>query len=481
MEDIKEEGLRIVRIKRNPEKGFDFDFEIIIPTVIREDANLLMSFCNGFSEREKYLLELLKAPIMIPYTNKNQEDDKGNRFNFDQFDLDALVDENGNERVFRNGTNLSIIKQYRNAISEAYRVLKEEKVIKEDKEEKVDVEGYSYHGTRAQRFGMLLPEKIRSVFVGGAYSSIPIPLETLNGKSLNYPTGFKGLEKALGEETTDRVLKDYKDILQIIYVTENELKYDGSFTIDGKRMRDSSSGERLDYSGITVSQHDISPDVLNVVMNQIDLFGTDINDRANGVLDIIRNQGCNLAKTKIYEGVDHHWSEPSKRILSLLDMTDAIISMDAAQRQGITSLRNINVEGFVGGVDRIDTSFESKRTSLQSLLVGENVLKEDFETAAAALVSKMVQDKSDDAFLYTEPKKFMYDFDSEIIRKAREMRDEEKRSVTAKKGFLDVLGAAHKDVNMNIDGLKNGYATLENSIRFENRDGKIDEQTHIGE
>ena len=302
MEDIKEEGFRIVRIKRNPEKGFDFDFEIIIPTVIREDANLLMSFYNGFSEREKYLLELLKAPIMIPYTNKNQEDDKGNRFNFDQFDLDALVDENGNERVFRNGTNLSIIRQYRNAISEAYRVLKEEKVIKEDKEEKVDVEGYSYHGTRAQRFGMLLPEKIRSVFVGGAYSSIPIPLETLNGKSLNYPTGFKGLEKALGEETTDRVLKDYKDILQIIYVTENELKYDGSFTIDGKRMRDSSSGERLDYSGITVSQHDISPDVLNVVMNQIDLFGTDINDRANGVLDIIRNQGCNLAKTKIYEG-----------------------------------------------------------------------------------------------------------------------------------------------------------------------------------
>ena len=31
-----------------------------------------------------------------------------------------------------------------------------------------------------------------------------------------------------------------------------------------------------------------------------------------------------------------------------------------------------------------------------------------------------------------------------------------------------------------IDFIKK-YSLLENSIRFENRDGKIDEQTHIGE
>ena len=339
---MERNGVEVITIKRDPEKGFDFDFDICIPADVREDAGLFLSFSNSFWERQQVLTSQMRAPVMIPYTENIDN------LNFDQFEYGALVQENGSIRPY--GTiDTGLIEQYKKAIEEAYRILKEKEVIRKDKEEKVDVEGYSYHGVRAQRFAMLMPEKIRSVFVGGAYSSIPLPVENFDGMDLEYPIGFKNVEKIVGEENTDRVLADYKDVVQVVYATEQELKYDGSFSINGNRMRDT-EGNRTSYLEPTVSQHDISPDVVDIVIAQIKLWGKDINDRANGAIELIRQNGCALRKTKIYEGVDHRWSVESKKLDSLIDMVKAVESMDRASSKGEFNPHETEIEGFVGGV-----------------------------------------------------------------------------------------------------------------------------------
>lgn len=426
---MEKDGYIKITIPKDVKKGFAFDFDIYIPNDVRENSNLMLNFdYYKFGPRGEAFLSQIQAPVMVPNI-QNGIGENGEEINFDQFEPSALLDENGNKRIYGENINLSLVEQYKRAIDEAYRILKEREVIKQDAPEKVDVEGYSYHGVRAQRFAMLAPEKIRSVFVGGAHSSIPLPIESLDGIDLDYPIGFKGVDKILGEESTDRVLDDYKKVVQVLYATEQELKYDGSFSRDGKRVRDK-SGNRLDYSSVTVSQHDISPDVLDVALAQIKLWGNDINDRANAAIDIVKQNGCALRKTKIYEGIDHHWSDVSRRLDSLTDIATALRSMDDAMENGEFNPYEVKIEGFDGGVDRIDTSYEDRRESLQRLLVGEGVTKEDFESALKDLTARMVRTPEDDEMLFYEPKKFMSDFLVDDVLRERALRDLEYVDIT---------------------------------------------------
>ena len=137
--------------------------------------------------------------------------------NFDEFDKNALIGNDGKPRGY-SGVNVPFIEQYKRMISKAYEELKKRNILRQDTEEKIDLEGYSHQGVRAQRFAMLAPEKIRSVFIGGAYSSNPIPLEELDGEDLDYPIGFKGVDKIIGEDGTDRVLSDYKNVVDFLII-----------------------------------------------------------------------------------------------------------------------------------------------------------------------------------------------------------------------------------------------------------------------
>lgn len=417
---MENEGYTKITIPKDAEKGIGFACDIYVPDDVREDSNLFMSFAYEFSERENVLLRMLKSPMMIVHT-PNEKDENGEELNFDEFDKNALIGNDGKPRGY-SGVNVPFIEQYKRMISKAYEELKKRNILRQDTEEKIDLEGYSHQGVRAQRFAMLAPEKIRSVFIGGAYSSNPIPLEELDGEDLDYPIGFKGVDKIIGEDGTDRVLSDYKNVAQIIYVAEQELRYDGSFSRDGERMRDL-GGKRTVFSKPTVSQHDISPDVVPVVLYQQKKWGNDINDRAENVMDILRNEGCALRKVKIYEGVDHHWSDPSKRLGSLNDLIRAVMSMDKAAIEGIFNPHETEIEGFDGGVERVDTTYEDKREALQSMIVGDEISEEDFYLGMDSLISTMVLNPEDDAYLYVEPKKFMHDFDSKAISNARALRD----------------------------------------------------------
>lgn len=208
-------------------------------------------------------------------------------------------------------------------------------IIESEKEEKIDVEGYSTQGVKAQRLAFLIPESIRSSIVGGAISSIPLPVKELNDTELPYPAGTGELEEILGVENLENWKKEYERLIQIEYATEQELKYDGNFTIDGKRIERNEDRTKVEsaYSDISVSQHDISPETAETVSKQILLWGADINERIRHEKEIVNSNGGNLKKIKIFKGIGHHISERREDILRELtsDFVNAIISMDEGQ------------------------------------------------------------------------------------------------------------------------------------------------------
>ena len=131
--------------------------------------------------------------------------------------------------------------------------------------------------------------------------------------------------------------KEYERLIQIVYATEQELKYDGNFTIDGKRIKRDTNDHTKDesaYSQISVSQHDFSPEVAEVVPLQVALWGTDINDRINGARETIASNGAFLQRVKIYQGVGHHFIERGEEGIKefLNDMTNALDSMDKGEK-----------------------------------------------------------------------------------------------------------------------------------------------------
>lgn len=329
-----EDGKKHIHFYKNPSLGFDFDFDIYLPENVRENANLLLSFYDKINfNRLGAMVETIQAPIMI--TNiENATDEKGKEIKFKQFAREAIIHEDGS-KVSYGTLNTTIIEQYKAAIAVAYKTLKQMQIIDSEKEEKIDVEGYSEQGVKAQRLAFLIPESIRSAIVGGAISSIPLPVKELNSTELPYPTGTGGLEEILDVKDLEKWKKEYERLIQIVYATEQELKDDGNFTIDGKRIERNEDRTKVEsaYSDISVSQHDISPETAETVSKQILLWGADINERIRHEKEIVNSNGGNLKKIKIFKGIGHHFFERGEDGLSefTADFVNAIISMDEGQ------------------------------------------------------------------------------------------------------------------------------------------------------
>ena len=418
--ETKEE-YSIIKIPMSKEKGFAFDVEIYVPENVRRDANLLLSFSDNTIDDPRFetLVKNMGVPVMVTKVRDDVDQDGNLVNNYKQFDIGALLDENGNIKGY-NGLSLSLPEQYKRAIGEAYRVLKERQVISSEKKEKVDIEGYSYQGVRAQRLAMLIPESVRSVFVGGAISSIPLPVVELDGRKLEYPTGFDGVEKILGTNLVEEVIQRYKDVMQIIYATEHELKYDGNYSRDGIRVRDE-NGIRTDYSRITVSQHDISPDVVPTVKAQIEMFGEDINDRIAKSREVLETEGCALKKIKIYSGTDHHFSDPSTRLEPMNDLRAALASMDNLERSGELNPHESEILGFSSGADKIDITFEEKRTQVQQRLIRSTSTEEFLESCIVEAEALLEDEEESKKFLFAG-KPFLKDISADVIQKAKDRK-----------------------------------------------------------
>ena len=406
-------GKKYLHFKKSPELGFDFEFDIYFPTNIADDANLLLSFYDMINQgRLTAMLDKIEMPIMITKV-ENVPDKEGKVINYKQFDRQALINKDGSK--VRYGTlETSIVEQYKEAISEAYKVLKEMQIIRQENDEKIDIEGYSAQGVKAQRLAFLIPENVRSSTVGGAISSIPLPVNEINGVELPYPAGTGELEKILGTEDLQKWKAEYEKLVQIVYATEQELKFDGNFTRDGNRIKrnEDLTKDESSYSQITVSQHDISSEVANVVPLQIKLWGSDINDRINGARETINSNGGKLQKVKIYKGISHHFLERGEEAPKefLNDMAKALSSLNKGQE----------LNGFDDGANRIDTSYEEVRTYIQERLKDAKS-RDEYNSKCRKVLQEIASRPDANKFLevYGNKKTSFYDFTPELIEQYR--------------------------------------------------------------
>ena len=284
------------------------DYIVILPEKLDKNSNILVSMIDGTSRefdtnedtiditdnRLMYMAENANMPIIIPIIKEWGNVIKPQDLNSENLDSEEIRNEYKKHLFKYTEMDPEVVNEepklfeaYRNTIISAYKKLIGEQVLNDRPESdyKIDLEGYSAQGVKAQRLAMLIPDMIRSVFVGGAISSIPI---VDNNEGLNYPIGFRNIETIVGKGKN--ILPSYKQIFQNLYVSEYELEYKGNFEINGK----------------PVSQHDKSPDVVEVVDKQVELFGEDINNRVNEVIRINKENGCNIQNYKIYKETNHH-------------------------------------------------------------------------------------------------------------------------------------------------------------------------------
>lgn len=332
------------------EEVTDIDYVLYIPDKMRRNSKILISLNpeDALDELESNaristILENATMPVMIPIIKK-WLDNEGNIIEMPN--ISGLSKKEATEKVDEYKIKLSeytemypytllnskintpkIFEKYIEAIKDAYSRLWKVNILDKTDDFLVDIEGYSAQGVKAQRLAMLIPEYVRSVFVGGAISSIPIVSEN---EDLPYPIGFSNISEIVGEEKAKTIVPNYKKVFQNLFVSENELEFDGRFTING----------------IPVSQHDKSPDVVEIVDKQVELFGEDINDRVNSVINLNRENGANIQNYKIYKNTNHH--SPNKDIVR--DMVRVIEGLDEGEK--------IILEG---GADRINTEFQEKR------------------------------------------------------------------------------------------------------------------------
>ncbi len=393
---------KFIKIHINKNKGFDFDFDIFIPKNLKEseiERNLLVSFKEE-GPREEYMAETLQSPMMsirVATEDKNFDVSK-----YAQLDPSSLIDEDGNQVAYPYGeSGLNMGEQYANAIKYAYSCMKKEGFLSPEHHERADIEGYSYNAVIAQRFALLHPEMVRAVIYGGAISSIPIPLTEYNGEKLNYPSGIANIQKYTGK-SPEQILEAYKDVVQIAYATENELRYDGNFTIDGRKIERGNMPQ--DFS-TTFSSHDVSPDISSVAFQQMRIFGengtlqTDINERVNSVKELLLAMGVNLRPIKIYGNMDHHSTNlksisDMKSLIESLDRIEADESEKTIEKQGVLFREHSNeIQGFEpetrnGEPIEIDTSFQIKREEICERLRNGESAKEILQSMSLQEIQK---------------------------------------------------------------------------------------------
>mgnify|MGYP001810695719 CR=1 FL=1 len=211
----------VLKIEAHPEMGFNFPYFLRIPKgVTHTSVTYLMVETNNSGnndsfahhEQETYkeiirnslgasLCEVLKVPFLRPvfprparewwlYTHA--------------YDKDAAHITKGPMK--RLDLQLIAMTEHARGILKGYGIPVAEKVL---------MNGFSASGTFANRFTAIHPERVAAVACGGINGIAMLPVNKLNGKSLNYPLGTDDIKKLFGHEFD---LKAYRVVPQFIYM-----------------------------------------------------------------------------------------------------------------------------------------------------------------------------------------------------------------------------------------------------------------------
>ncbi|MBQ4263240.1 MAG: hypothetical protein IJB83_03225 [Bacilli bacterium] len=211
------------RVPSNKEKGFNFEYILMVPEKINENTSLIYEGMNystnkNFSEKEAidYIYENSKSfrnpifkcnnetnyPIIMPLIPRYYDDDLGIEVFTTQFSSTCLLD-SIKEKYKR------IDNQIVNMIDDAIERLNKNS-IKVDK--KIIIHGFSSSAKFANRFTILHPSRVKLCIAGGLAGFLTLPIRELNGERLIYPVGIGNIS-----EITDDMLEEFKKIKQYYY------------------------------------------------------------------------------------------------------------------------------------------------------------------------------------------------------------------------------------------------------------------------
>lgn len=169
-----------------------------------------------------------------------------------------------------------------------HRSLKEQSISFSDK---IYGFGHSGAGAAMMRFGILAPEILDTVVIGGNGDIIPTPFGE-NASKLEYPFGAKGYEELLGREFSE---EDYKKINFQFYIGDNEASKPVYDTIRDENYEEGMTGNNF------------APKELADAYKNI--YGRTFWERMKNVLKQYENNGINIG-LKIYENDCHSPIKP---------------------------------------------------------------------------------------------------------------------------------------------------------------------------
>lgn len=103
--------------------------------------------------------------------------------------------------------------------------------------EEFALNGFSASGTFATRFATIHPERVLSVSAGGLNGMVPLPRETIDGRTLPYPIGVGDLEAVVGDPFDPEAFCDVHQFLYLGAVDDNDtIPYPDAWT-DGELAR----------------------------------------------------------------------------------------------------------------------------------------------------------------------------------------------------------------------------------------------------
>ena len=221
----------------------------------------------------------------------------------------------------------NIPEKVNNVIDKALDKIKEISGVELDK--KVFMNGYSSSGVFAQRFALFHPERIDTLFVGGAGGSIPVPDHTIE-----YPLGIKGLD--------DFDIDSYKQIKFKYYIGEYE-----NVNMATRDTRNNGYNDRKDIvDGVvkTVDRpmHDMTyfPRSVPVYTGYAyrEKYGVDLFDRFRTITELYRKSGYDFTGTVVRGRAHRNLNVDGKQYKGINESFDDVI--EAAYYKSVLPLRN---------------------------------------------------------------------------------------------------------------------------------------------
>jgi len=227
VKEIVKDGT-LLKIKANPQKGFNYDYLIFLPNGIKKEKTQYLLVepnntgypDNDIKEHERkakilatgehfsignFVAKNIKVPLLVPvfprpkskplmYTHALDRDVMGIKdVKYERLDL-----------------------QLRRMIEDAKRTLKKHNI---NTYERVFMNGFSASGTFVNRFAFLHPEIIKAQATGGLNGILMLPQKELAGEKLIYPLGIYDIKIPLGKEFNYNA---FKEISQFIYMGKED-------------------------------------------------------------------------------------------------------------------------------------------------------------------------------------------------------------------------------------------------------------------